>query len=105
MLLLLLQNITYRCLLSVGCSAGFQFVSDITCTRCPADTYQEKQGQKKCNRCPEKKQTFGKTGMTSKSNCSGTVTINLTVFDIKFTCKGAQLKKIIEISFFFFEKE
>jgi len=49
---------------------GFFFVPGSLCVRCPADTYQEKQGQTKCDKCPTKKQTFGKTGMTSESNCS-----------------------------------
>ena len=58
-------------LVFLECLSGFHFVSNSLCARCPANTYQEKQGQTTCNNCPAKKQTFGKTGMTSKSNCSG----------------------------------
>ena len=36
--------------------------------------YQEQKGQRKCEKCPAKKYTYGKTGMTSQSNCSGRMT-------------------------------
>jgi len=62
-----------------GCLPGFYFVPNRLCVRCPADTYQEKQGKKECDKCPSKKQTFGKTGMTSKSNCSDTNPLQLHI--------------------------
>jgi len=54
-----------------GCIAGFKFVTSSFCDRCPSDTYQDKQGQTSCKNCPGNEQTFGKTAMTSKSDCSG----------------------------------
>ncbi|XP_078355587.1 adhesion G-protein coupled receptor G6-like [Oculina patagonica] len=60
-----------------GCVPGFHFVPSSFCVRCPFDTYQEKQGQRSCKKCPGNKQTFGKTGMTSKSNCSDTNPLQL----------------------------
>ncbi|XP_078342480.1 uncharacterized protein LOC144628280 isoform X1 [Oculina patagonica] len=60
-----------------GCVPGFHFVPSSVCARCPLDTYQDEQGQKKCKKCPAKKQTFGKTGMTRNSNCSDTNPLQL----------------------------
>ncbi|CAH3112285.1 unnamed protein product, partial [Pocillopora meandrina] len=60
------------------CLPGFKFVPDSLCVRCPSDTYQNNQGQRSCEKCPAKKQTFGKTGMTSESNCSDTNPLQLS---------------------------
>ncbi|KAM7429142.1 hypothetical protein ABFA07_019951 [Porites harrisoni] len=49
-----------------ACLPGFCYVPSSLCVRCPVDTCQENQGKQKC-----KNQTFGKTGMTSKTNYSG----------------------------------
>ena len=54
-----------------GCLPGFKFDPSSLCVRCPSNTYQDEQGRRVCKKCPGKKQTFGKTGMTSQSNCSG----------------------------------
>ncbi|CAH3112291.1 unnamed protein product [Pocillopora meandrina] len=54
-----------------GCLPGFHFVPGSLCQRCPSDTYQDEQGQSSCKKCPGRKQTFGKTGMTSNSSCLG----------------------------------
>ena len=55
---------------------GFHFVPGRFCVRCPLDTYQDKQGQTSCENCPVNTETFGKTGMTSKSNCSAGIITN-----------------------------
>ncbi|XP_066014726.1 uncharacterized protein [Pocillopora verrucosa] len=52
-----------------GCLPGFHFFPGSLCQRCPSDTYQDEQGQSSCKKCPGRKQTFGKTGMTSNSSC------------------------------------
>ncbi|XP_022796971.1 uncharacterized protein LOC111335350 isoform X3 [Stylophora pistillata] len=61
-----------------GCLPGFKFVPGSLCVRCPSDTYQNKQGQRSCKKCPGRKQTFGKTGITSESNCSDTNPLQLS---------------------------
>ena len=61
----------FPCPFFVGCVAGFKFVPSSFCVRCPSDTYQDEQGQTSCKHCPGNEQTFGKTAMTSKFNCSG----------------------------------
>ena len=69
-----LQRALYLLILSTfstACLPGFYYVPSSLCVRCPVDTYQENQGKQKCQKCPQKKQTFGKTALTSKTNCSG----------------------------------
>ena len=55
---------------------GFHFVPSSFCVRCPSNTYQDKQGQTSCENCPVNTGTFGKTGMTSESNCSAGIITN-----------------------------
>ena len=70
----LLCNRPLSRLFFAACVPGFYFIPNKLCVRCPSDTYQEQEGQTKCDKCPSKKYTYGKTGMTSQSNCSGRMT-------------------------------
>ena len=71
LLLALLLTFSPVSVMLTGCLPGFYFTSGISCNRCPVDTYQDEISQTSCKRCSRGKKTFGKTGMTIASNCSG----------------------------------
>ncbi|XP_068758664.1 LOW QUALITY PROTEIN: adhesion G-protein coupled receptor G6-like [Montipora capricornis] len=78
-----------------GCLPGLYFTSGISCNHCPVDTYQDEISETSCDNCPAGKKTFGKTGMSSKSNCSDANPIKLQIDAQRYLPFGIQAGSVV----------
>ena len=57
---------------TVNCPPGYRYdKKNSTCRPCEPNTYQRREGQSKCNRCPGKTSTWRMDGAKSKTDCRG----------------------------------